>query len=248
MTGFFNVYWNLVRTCTPPALKVMVNERNFGTGYPTRLSVIPILGTGFQMMPLRRQSPKALEADEVLRQWAYKLDKRQGELPLWPLVEYSWHWTNDHMEIAAFNDDRADELLLKRVAMTSLCIAAPWVDMRHWEEREKTGTYETDDTDKALLDLVLDIQYRTQHFWFGELARNYFDEQAKDATHFRRRTTRYGQCFEQLPAEFTTEQFTQVFGFANPHSSNKAIQRLITDKAIERTKRGEYRKRVQSIG
>ncbi len=248
VTGFFNVYWNLVRTCTPPALKVMVNERNFGTGYPTRLSVIPILGTGFQMMPLRRQSPKALEADEVLRQWAYKLDKRQGELPLWPLVEYSWHWTNDHMEIAAFNDDRADELLLKRVAMTSLCIAAPWVDMRHWEEREKTGTYETDDTDKALLDLVLDIQYRTQHFWFGELARNYFDEQMKDATHFRRRTTRYGQCFEQLPAEFTTEQFTQVFGFANPHSSNKAIQRLITDKAIERTKRGEYRKRVQSIG
>ena len=248
VTGFFHVFWNLVRTCTPLALKQLVNDRNFGTGYPTRLATIPVLGTGFKMMELRQQSPKAVEADDTLRQWAYRLDKRTGELPLWPLVEHTWHWTDSKMDRAAFNNDKADEMLLKRCAYYGICISAPFIDMRHWGEREQTGTYTIDDTDLALCDLVLDIHYRTQHFYYGELARNYFDEQQKDATLFRRRTTRYELCFQQLPTEFTTEQFAQTFNFANSRSAAKALNRLLEDKAVERTKRGEYRKRVQSIG
>lgn len=248
VTGPFYVYWNLVRTCTPPALKVLVNERNFGSGYALRLYAIPVPDKGFDMIPLLRKSQKALDSNEVIRQWGYRMDKRQGELPIWPLVEHAWHWTNDHMEIAAFNDDKADRMLLKRCSVNGICIAAPWVDMRHWDEREKTGTYEPDDTDKALLDLILDIQYRTQRHYFYELARNYFDEQTKDATTFRRRTSRFEQCFMRLPEEFTIDQFTSVFGYANNRSASKTIDRLIKDKAIERTKRGEYRKRVQNIG
>ena len=248
VTGPFYVYWNLVRTCTPPALKVLVNERNFGSGYPLRLYAIPVPDKGFDMIPLRRKSQKALDSNEAIRQWGYRMDKRQGELPIWPLVEHAWNWTNDHMEIAAFNDDKADRMLLKRCSVNGICIAAPWVDMRHWDEREETGTYEPDDTDMALLDLVLDIQYRTQRHYFYELARNYFDEQTKDSTTFRRRTTRFEQCFQRLPDEFTTDQFTSVFGYANNRSASKTIDRLLKDKAIERTKRGKYRKRVQSIG
>lgn len=247
VTGFFQIFWNLVRTCTPMALNIMCNDRNFGTGYPTRLSAIPVPGTGFQMMELRTESPKALEADETLREWAYKLDKRQGELPLWPLVVQCWHWTNDHMEIAAFNNDKADELLLKRVAQTSMCLVAPWVDLHHWEEREKNGTYEIDDVDKELMDLVLDIQYRTQHHYFGELARKYFDDQQKEATIFCRRTTRYELCFQKLPDNFTTDQFVATFNFVNTQSANKALNRFLQDKSIERVKRGVYKKRVQSI-
>lgn len=247
VTGPFNVYWNQVRTCTPPALKSLVNERNFGTGYPLRLYVLPVPDKGFDMIPLRRQSQKALDADEIVRQWGYRMDKRHGELPIWPLVEHAWYWTNDRMEVAAFNEDKADRMLLKRCAVNGICIAAPWVDMRHYEEREKNGTYVPDDTDKALLDLILDIQYRTQHHYFGELARNYFKEQMNDATTFRRRTTRYEQCYQLLPDVFTTEQFAQTFGFANNRSANKALQRLIKDKAIERNKRGEYRKRVKNV-
>lgn len=247
VTGPFNVYWNLVRTCTPPALKMLVNERNFGTGYPLRLYVLPVPDKGFDMIPLRRQSQKALDADEVIRQWGYRMDSRQGELPIWPLVEHAWHWTNDHMEMAAFNNDKADRMLLKRCAVNGLCIAAPWVDMRHYDEREKNGTYEPDEQDKALLDLVLDIQYRTQKHYFYELACKYFEEQTQDPTTFRRRTTRFAYCFQQLPEVFTTDQCAKIFGYANSHSANKVIDRLLKDKVIERTKRGEYRKRVQSI-
>ncbi len=247
ITGFFRVFWNLVRTCTPPCLKVLANERTFGTGWPTRVIAIPVPGTGFKMLKLKKQSKEALDIEETLRQWAYRMDKRQGELPLWPLVEHAWHWANDRMAIAEFNNDKSDELLIKRCPANALAVAAVMVDMRHWEEREKTGTYEPDDTDKALLDLILDIVYRTQHHYFGSLARNYFKEQMNDATTFRRRTTRYEQCYQLLPDVFTTEQFAQTFGFANNRSANKALQRLMKDKAIKRNKRGEYRKRVKNV-
>lgn len=247
VSGFFNVYWNLVRTCTPLALSQICNDANFGTGYPTRLSAIPIPGTGFKMLELHQLSPEQARNDETLSQWAFRMDKRQGELPLWPLVEHCWHWTNTHMEIAAYNNDKADELLLKRIAQTTICIVAPWVDMRHTEEREQNGTYEVDETDKKLLDLLLNIQYSTQHYFFGTLAQNYFDQQMKDATKFRRRTTRFERCFQLLPQEFTTEQFTATFGYANAQSAAKTITRLLDDNAIERTKRGEYRKRVETL-
>ena len=248
MTGSFNVYWNQVRTLTPPCLKVLANERNFGSGWPLRVSAIPVPDNDFDMIPLHTREEKSDDHSiDSIREWAYRLDKRRGELPIWPLVEYAWHWTNDHMEIAKFNADRADRMLLKRIAQTTLCIAAPWVDMRHWEEREQTGTYQCDEVDMQLLDLLLDIQYKTQRHFFYELARNYYDEQKTDATTFRRRTTRFAQCYMRLPDVFTTEQFTQVFGYANNRSAAKTIDRFLKDKTIERTQRGEYRKRVQNI-
>ena len=151
------------------------------------------------------------------------------------------------MELAAFNEDKADRMLLKRIAVNSLCIAAPWVDMRHHAEYEETGTYEPDTQDKALLDLVLDIQYKTQRHYFYELARKYFEEQMEDTTTYRRRTTRFAHCYQQLHETFTTEEFSQVFGYANTRSANTPINRLLKDKAIKRIKRGVYKKRVQSI-
>lgn len=247
VTGFFNVYWNQVRTCTPPAMRQLANERNFGSGWPTRVSAIPVPGTGFQMLELRHHSQKALDDDETLRQWARILDKRQGELPLWSLVEHAWHWANNRMEIAKFNNDKADELLLKRCPANALAIAAPWVDMRHREEYEESGSYETDEQDKTLLDLVLDIQYSTTCYYFYALAQNYFDEQTKVATKYRFRTSRFENCFRQLPDEFTTETFANVFGYANAHSAQKTLERLCHCKDIKRTMRGNYKKLVSEL-
>ena len=119
--------------------------------------------------------------------------------------------------------------------------------MRHWSEREATGTYTLDATDMALADLVGDIQYRTQHFWYYELHRLYYDIQLKDAAQQRRRTNKFVECFRQLPDEFTTEKFAQIFGYANNRAGQKTLERLVADKAIERTMRGNYKKLVSEL-
>ena len=246
--GDFRVYWNIVTTGTPQALQHKVNSKTFATGLALRLAVLPIPSTGFKMMPLKKPSKEANKNDAVLRDWAYKLDKRQGELPLWTLTEHCWQWCNDHMEMAEFNQDKADDMLIKRVPHYGMNISAPFIDMRHWQEREETGTYEIDDIDKKLCSLVLDIQYRSQHYFFGEYARQYFENQLLDAESVsKRRSTHFSECYRQLPTVFNTEKFTQVFGYSNNHSAQKALTRLVADHSIERTQRGEYQKKVDTL-
>ena len=250
VSGRFRVFWNMCETFTPPTLKLLVNERSVNSGLDTRTATIPMGEDDFVMIPLRRKEESSLAAyNETLRQWAYRLDQRRGELPLWPLVEHVHRWCDDRRAVAEFNGrDKADWLLIKRVPYYGINVSAPYIDMRHWLEREQTGTYQIDDTDRRLCDLVLDIQYRTQLYWYYDLHRQYYDNQLRDAARQCRRTNKFKECFLLLPEEFTTEKFCQVFGYANNRSGQKTLQRLIDDKAIERTKRGEYRKLVQDIG
>ena len=248
VSGRFRVYWNQIETCTPPTLGRLVNERNFNTGLDTRMGTIPMGKPDFNMMPLESEPDKFIEANETLREWSYKLDQRQGELPIWPLVEHVHKWCDERRAIAEFNDkDQADWLLIKRVPYYGINVSAPYIDMRHWQEREQTGTYVIDDTDRRLCSLVLDIQYRTQLYWFYELHRRYYDNQLRDAAQQRRRTNKFIECFRQLPEEFTTEGFAKTFGYANARSGQKTLERLLADKAIKRTMRGNYKKLVSEL-
>ena len=249
VSGRFRIYWNQIETCTPPTLKRLVNERNFNSGLDTRMGAIPMGQDDFVMMPLMNEHDTTLEkANETLKEWAYKLDQRSGELPLWPLVVHVHKWCDEHCAIAKFNNkDKADWVLTKRVPYYGINVSAPYIDMRHWEEREKTGTYQIDDTDIALCDLVVDIQYRTQHYWFYELHRLYYDNQLREAAQQRRRTNKFMECFRQLPEEFTTEIFAKTFGYANNRAGQKTLERLLDDKAIDRTKRGNYKKLVSEL-
>ena len=249
VSGRFRIFWNQIETCTPPTLKRLVNERNFNSGFDTRCATIPMGKPDFDMMPLESENDTFLEeANETLRQWAYKLDQRRGELPLWHLVEHVHKWCDERRAIAEFNDkDQADWLLIKRVPYYGINISAPYIDMRHWQEREETGTYQIDDTDMRLCDLVLDIQYRTQIYWYYGLHRLYYDNQLRDAMQQRRRTNKFIECFRQLPESFTTELFSKTFGYANNRAGQKTLQRLEEDKAIERTMRGHYKKLVSEL-
>ena len=249
VSGRYRVFWNMMETFTPPTLQKLINERSVNSGLDTRTATIPMGEDDFKMMPLRRKEDSNVAAyNETLKQWAYRLDQRRGELPLWPLVEHVHKWCDDRRAIAEFNDkDKADWLLIKRVPYYGISISAPYVDIRHWDEREKTGTYIIDDTDLAFCDLVLDIQYRTQIYWYYELHRLYYDNQLRDAAQQRRRTNKFQECFRLLPDEFTTEKFAQVFGYANNRAGQKTLQRLEDDKAIKRTMRGHYKKLVSEL-
>ena len=249
VSGRYRVFWNMMETFTPPTLKKIVNENSVNSGLDTRTATIPMGEDDFKMIPLRRKEDSKVAAyNETLKQWAYRLDQRRGELPLWPLVEHVHKWCDERRAIAEFNDrDKADWLLIKRVPYYGISICAPYVDIRHWDEREQTGTYTIDETDLAFCDLVLDIQYRTQIFWYYELHRLYYDNQLRDAAQQRRRTNKFQECFRLLPDEFTTEKFSQVFGYANNRAGQKTLQRLEDDKAIKRTMRGHYKKLVSEL-
>ncbi len=241
VTGMFNVYWNFIYTGTPYALHRKVNQRNFGTGMSTRLAVIPLPDKGMA----RRHQQADPSANETLQTWAYRLDKVEGELPIEPLNDETYEWQSARLEIAEFNDDKADRTLLKRIPYYGIGVSLPFILMRHWDEWQQQKTLTMDDRDRRLCRLAMEIQYRCQQFFFGEMAHNYFADQNKEFVQHRR-TTRYDDCFRKLPDEFSTQQFMEVFGCSQPAAS-KAIARFIGDAVVEKVKYGLYRKLMSEL-
>ena len=240
-TGMFNIYWNFIYTGTPYALHRKVNQRNFGTGMSTRLAVIPLPDKGLA----KRHQQVDPEANETLRTWAYRLDKVEGELPIEPLNDETYDWQSSHMEIAEFNGDKADRTLLKRIPYYGIGISLPFILMRHWNEWQEHRTLTMDDTDKRLCRLAMEIQYRCQQFFFGEMAFNYFADQNKEFVQ-RRRSTRYDECFRKLPDEFKTQHVVECFG-CGPTTASKIVNRFLDDNVIEKVKYSLYRKVLQEL-
>ena len=241
VTGMFNVFWNFIYTGTPYALHRKVNQRNFGTGMSTRLAVIPLPDKG---MAKRHQQVDS-DANEALKTWAYRLDKVEGEIPIEALNDETFDWQSSRMEIAEFNGDKADRTLLKRIPYYGIGVSLPYILMRHWDEWQESRTLTMDDRDRRLCRLAMEIQYRCQQFYFGEMAFNYFADQNKEFVQ-RRRSTRYEECFRKLPDEFKTQQFMEVFG-CSQSAASKAIKRMIGDGVVEMVKYSIYRKLSQEL-
>ena len=241
ITGMFNVFWNFIYTGTPYALHRKVNQRNFGTGMSTRLAVIPLPDKGMA----QRHQKRDPHANEALRTWAYRLDRVEGEIPIEPLNDETFDWQSSRLEIAEFNGDKADRTLLKRIPYYGIGVSLPFILMRHWDEWQEHKTLTMDDTDKRLCRLAMEIQYKCQQFFFGEMAFNYFADQNKEFV-VRRRTTRFDDCYRKLPDEFRTQQMMDSFQCSQPTASRN-ITRFLQDGIIERIAHGTYRKLLQEL-
>ena len=234
----FSVFWNYIYTGTPIALKKKVNEQNFGSGLATRLTCIPLPVTKFKM--LDREQHVDYESDARLKEWAYKLDKTKGELSLQKIVDELYDWTARRMMDAEENDSRADEMLLKRCAYHGLNFSAPFIVMRHWEDMKEDGmfycgTFETDETDWQLAELIVNIQYACQRFFFGALAEHYFDNKMKEASINVQRRQKTFDSFARLPEEFMAEDVMRCFGFSTIGAARSRIARLQNDRLIEKS-------------
>jgi hypothetical protein len=231
----FIVTWNFIYTGTPIALKKKVNEQNFGSGLATRLTCIPLPSTDYEM--LSREDKVDYESDNRLKDWAEKLDRMKGELSVQKIVDELYDWTARRMADAAENESKADEMLLKRCAYHGLNFAAPFIVMRHWDCMKKDGdywcgTFETDDVDWQLAELIVNIQYACQRHYFGAMAETYFDNKLKDASANVQRKQKTYEGFARLPEEFAIEDVVRCFNLGSEASARKKVTRLQRDRLI----------------
>ena len=245
----FYVIWNFIYTGTPLALKKMVTEQNFGSGLATRLTCIPLPATNFEMMS--RESIVDYDSDNRLKDWAEKLDRMKGELSVQKIVDELYDWTARRMADAEENDSKADEMLLKRCAYHGLNFSAPFIVMRHWEQMKQDGefwcgSFETDEVDWRLAELITTIQYACQRHYFGALAEAYFDNKLKDASVNVMRRQKTLEGFNRLPEEFTAEDVMRIYKLCSTGSARMKISRFQKDHIVEKmgTEKGlaKYRK------
>ena len=179
-----------------------------------------------------------IESDERLKEWAYKLDKTKGELPVEKLVDELYDWTARRMEDAEENDSEADEMLLKRCAYHGLNFATPFIVMRHWAALKQdgefwTGEFETDEVDWRLAELIVNMQYACQRHYFGAMAEAYFDNRNREMATNVRHQSRTVEAFGRLPEEFTSEDVMRCFDISQPAAKSR-IFRMSKDHLIEK--------------
>ena len=241
----FHVTWNYIYTGTPIALKKKVNEQNFGSGLSTRLTVIPMPKTNYEMIEFQEKTAIDWQRLERMKTWAYKLDARAGELPFWPLVKRLYDWTKNRMADCAEDDSEANELMLKRVPYHALNYAAPFIDMRHFESMHLEGKfwegeYEVDETDWKLCELIARIQYATQQHFFGVMAEKYFDDMNNDVQITgKRHQQKSVDGYNRLPEVFTKEDVRSCFGYESESSIRGKLKRLIDSGMVQKLEEDE---------
>ena len=250
----FRVTWNFIYTGTLIALKRKVNERNFGSGLSTRLAVIPMPKTNFEMIGFEDKTAIDWQRLERMKTWAYRLDGRFGELPFWGIVKKLYDWTKDRMADCEEDDNEANELMLKRVAYHAINYSAPFIDARHWDKMKQKGSYwmgeyETDETDWKLCELIARIQYATQQHFFGVLAEKYFDDMNNDVQFTgKRHYQKSVEGYNRLPDIFTFEDLKRSFGYNSDASAYSKIRRMMENNIIAKSKeKGKYQKLKQLI-
>ena len=249
----FRVTWNFIYTGTPIALKRKVNERNFGSGLSTRLAVIPMPKTNFEMIGFEDKTAIDWQRLDRMKTWAYRLDSRFGELPFWGIVKKLYDWTKDRMDDCADDNSEANELMLKRVAYHAINYSAPFIDARHWDKMKQKGSYwmgeyETDETDWKLCELIARIQYATQQHFFGVIAEKYFDDMNNDVQFTgKRHQQKSVDGYNRLPDVFTKEDVVRCFGYENDNSVRTKLARLVNNHLVEKIQDGDNKGKYQKL-
>ncbi len=110
--------------------------------------------------------------------------------------------------------------------------------MRHWDQLHQegsnwTGTYEVDDTDWRLCELIARIQYAMQQHFFGTLAEKYFDDMNNDVQFSgKRHQSKSIEGYNRLPEVFTKDDVIKAFGYDKPKAAAKKLERLMAGNYI----------------
>ena len=247
----FDVFWNYVYTGTPMALETKVNQRNFGNGLSTRLAVIPMPSTHFEMMKYEtlEDAQQEPEEDKTLRMWAERLDKEHGELPIEKLVDEVYEWTTETMADAKDNDSLPDESMCKRVAYYGINVSVPFIMMRHWDEWTQHHTLTIDETDLYFCQLICEIQFTCQRYFFTNYWISYFREQDMSANS-KRDTKHYSQKmklrYRALPNKFNKYDLMDQCG-VEQRNAEKIIERWMKEGYIVMGEFGTYEKVILDL-
>lgn len=104
--------------------------------------------------------------------------------------------------------------------------------------------------DWKLAELIVNIQYACQRYYFGAMAEAYFDNKMRDASVNLQRKQKTFEGFARLPEEFTNEDVMRCFNLSSEGAARMKIKRLLSDHLIEKlgdarqsgTSKSSYRK------
>jgi hypothetical protein len=199
------------------------------------------------MMPFNKNARTNQGFNETLKMWAFRMDSVKGELPIWPLVERTWKWTNDLMMIAAQSKDEALAFMIKRVSYYGINCSVPFILMRHWDEWQAKHTLTMDEHDFELCDLFMEVQLFSQKNYFGRMTEKYcenshkqVEEQSSENIH-----TKTVTMLRQMPNEFSRMVLMKKLGIAQSYAG-VLISRWLRDELVVQKNDKKPRKYIKT--
>lgn len=189
-----------------------MNERNFGSGLFSRLGCLPVGTDYFECAEFRVMTKAEENRNQTLKDWAYRLDKVQGELPMKALNKACFKYVHEIKTLAKIDHNKTEAFLVNRVPYYGINVAMPYILMRHYDEWCEKRTFTCDKYDIELCQLIMEIQMHSQRQFFGKYAEMYFDNRLKDqsAKEYVERTNRSDDILNRLPSEFTLEDIKKI--------------------------------------
>ena len=130
------IFYNSVISGTPISLNRKVTPRNVNDGLCSRMAIFKMLGSSFKMID---KGNKNLNHEKRcrLKQWAFKLDKLQGEMPIKKLVDHVYKLCEDSAAQAEMEHDKVLDYLRKRAVFYATWFTVPRIMERAIKEAEK---------------------------------------------------------------------------------------------------------------
>ena len=155
--------------------------------------------------------------DDLLKQWAYKLDRCRGEIPCEDLSNALHQWTARRMEDAKENNSKAEEDLLKRVGWHAMNYSLPFIVSRHWDQmvHDDNGywlcgeNFGTDKYDRQLALLIAKAQLAFQHYFFKAIAEQYYEKMDTKQLSGKNYQGHTARAYSQLPSIVSSRQQEQ---------------------------------------
>ena len=244
------IFYNSVISGTPISLNRKVTPRNVNDGLCSRMAIFKMLGSSFKMID---KGNKNLNHEKRcrLKQWAFKLDKLQGEMPIKKLVDHVYKLCEDSAAQAEMEHDKVLDYLRKRAVFYATWFTVPRIAERAIIEAEKkkeadpVKLMKVEKSDLDFATLIYEAIIYWQDFFFGRMLQDSWENAERDMKP-RARNTMNNFAYNNLPKQFTTKDAEAELKISYVAAA-KQLERWVSIGCIKRLKQGRYQKIIDTL-
>ena len=248
VNDFVPVHWCSVTTGTRIALSKKFTLANINDGLCTRQAIVPMDNNRYKMIS-RGDAVVNHEQELSLKEWGYWFDRLHGTMPIEKLIDHVYNLCEASAMEAKMAADDVLDTLRRRAVFYATWFTVPRIvaRLRHQEDGTPVDLQQIKVTadDLQFATIIYDAIIYWQDYFYGQMLQDSWDNAGRSFLP-RVRKSAASTLFEQLNKEFAVKDVEKVLNVSK-RAAESHIYRWKSSGYIEKVKRGQYKKLLESI-